>query len=93
MQRAEAALEGFLETCEARRDGLLRRVVDGLRRDLPEGLPATALGRHIDRFLLRHDHPGHRLVCQRLLNFLHSRERSRVQPLLDMPVRSRSWRR
>lgn len=88
MQRALAVLDGFLETCEARRQGLLRQVVDGLRRDLPRELPARDLVPVIDRYLLRHDTPGHRLVCQRLLNYL-MRPRTRVQPRLCSPTRAR----
>lgn len=88
MQRALAVLDGFLETCEARREGLLHRVVAGLRRELPPDLPARDLVPAIDRFLLRHDTPGHRLVCQRLLNFL-TRPRTRVQPRLCSPTRAR----
>lgn len=90
MQRATAALEGFLETCDARREGLLRRVVEGLRRTLPRDLPADRLTQAIDRFVLRHDEPGTRLICQRLLNYL-SRPRTRMLPRTASPTRWRQF--
>jgi hypothetical protein len=92
MVRARAALESFLETCDARREGLLRRVVERLRRELPEELPADRLEQAIDRFVLRHDERGTRLVCQRLLNYL-TRPRTRVRPRTASPVRDSRLRR
>lgn len=87
MLKATAALESFLETVDARREGFLRRVVERLRRELPPELPADRLEQAIDRFVLRHDERGTRLVCQRLVNYLN-RPRTRMQPRLSSPTRS-----